>query len=371
MARSSVIAIGASAGGVRALCSLVSGLPEAFPAPILIVLHIGAQPSELPRLLSAAGPLVASHAEDGDRIQPGHIHVAPPDHHMIVVDGRLQLSRGPKVNCARPAIDPLFRSVADSFGPAAVGVILTGNLNDGTLGLFEIARRGGIAIAQDANDAAYPDMPRRAAQHVALDYCPRLADMPELLVELAGGREGKEEAMPMRPLQSEIEHAPQIDNGPFERPTAITCPECGGALRSSAVGQITKFGCHIGHSYTAETMAIAQFDKMERMMRASVRFLNERAEFCLQMAEHTYMTEPQLSASWQAASRQALDRAYKLRDLVEQDWITPDAANCGAHSVSLKIYPGLGHAGTATALSRLLQWQAPILDDVVAFLRAT
>lgn len=323
MARSSIIAIGASAGGVSALCALVAGLPEAFPAPILIVLHIGAQPSELPRLLTTAGPLPASHAEDGHPIQPGHIHVAPPDQHMIVADGRLRLSRGPKVNCARPAIDPLFRSVAENFGPAAVGVILTGNLNDGTLGLFEIARRGGIAIAQDANDAAYPEMPRSAAQHVALDHRPRLADMPHLLVELAAGRNGREKAMPIRPLQLE-EQTPAIEGGPFERPTAITCPECGGALRRSAVGPITKFGCHIGHSYTAETMAIAQFDKMERMMRASVRFLNERAEFCLQMAEHTYTAQPQLSASWQAASRQALDRAYKLRDLVEQDWITPE-----------------------------------------------
>lgn len=326
MARSSIIAIGASAGGVSALRSLVSGLSETFPAPILVVLHIGAQPSELPRLLSAAGPLPAEHAEDGQPILPGHIHVAPPDRHMIVVDGRLRLSRGPKVNCARPAIDPLFRSVAESFGRVAVGVILTGNLNDGTLGLFEIARRGGIAVAQDPNDAAYPGMPKSAAEHVALDYCLCLADMPELLAELAAGKEGKEEAMPIRPLQSEIEHAPQIEGGPFERPTAITCPECGGALRSSAVGPITKFGCHIGHSYTAETMALAQFDKMERVMRSAVRFLNERAEFCLQMAEHTYTAEPCLSASWQAASRQALDRAYKLRDLVEQDWITPEAA---------------------------------------------
>ncbi|APO68523.1 protein-glutamate methylesterase CheB-type protein [Rhizobium gallicum] len=326
MARSSIIAIGASAGGVRALCELASGLPETIGVPVLIVLHVGSHPSELPALLDAAGPLPARHAADGDPIESGCIHVAPSDHHMIVRNGRLRLSRGPKENCARPAIDPLFRSVAESYGPAAIGVILTGNLNDGTLGLFEIARRGGIAIAQHPDDAAYPNMPRSAAEHVELDYCLRLADVPKLLADLASGKDGKEKAMPITPLQSDVGQVPVIDGAPFARPVAITCPECGGALRSSEVGTISKFGCHIGHSYTAETMAVAQFEKMERLMRGAVRFLNERAEFCLQMAEQRYSLEPDLSASWHAASRQALDRAYKLRDLVEQDWITPEVA---------------------------------------------
>lgn len=192
MARSSIIAIGASAGGVSALCLLASELPETIGVPILVVLHIGAQPSALPKLLSTAGPLRAKHAEDGEEALPGRIYVAAPDHHMIVAGGRLHLSRGFKENCARPAIGPLFRSVAESYGPAAVGVILTGNLNDGTLGLFEISRRGGITIGQDSTDAAYPDMPRSAAVHVTLDYRPRLSDIPKLLVELAIGKDGKE-----------------------------------------------------------------------------------------------------------------------------------------------------------------------------------
>jgi chemotaxis response regulator CheB len=119
---SSIIAIGASAGGVSALCSIVSELPETIEVPVLIVLHVGSQPSELPSLLNAVGPLRAKHAEDGEQIRPGRIYVAPSDRHMVVADGRLRLSRGPKENCARPAIDPLFRSVAESYGPAAVGV---------------------------------------------------------------------------------------------------------------------------------------------------------------------------------------------------------------------------------------------------------
>lgn len=327
MARSSIIAIGASSGGVDALSILVAALPETLPVPVLIVLHIGANRSELPKLLSAAGPIPAKHGEDGEPICPGRIYVAPPDRHMIVARGRLRLLRTPKENWARPAIDPLFRSAAEGYGPNAVGVILTGNLNDGSLGLGEIKRRGGVTVVQDPSDAAYPEMPGSAAAHVAPDYSVPIADMAKLLIELVNGKDGKEAVMPITPSQPDADRDPQmIDGRQFERPVAITCPECGGALQASEDGEIIKFDCHIGHTYTAEIMAPAQFDKMERVMRAAVRFLNERAEFCLQMAEHTRSAQPNASTAWQSASKQALDRAYKLRDLVEQDWITPETS---------------------------------------------
>lgn len=327
MTRSSIIVIGASSGGLDALRFLAAALPEKFSAPILIVLHIGAHRSELPALLTTAGSIPAKHAEDGEMIQRGHIYVAPPDRHMILVDGHLRLVRGPKENCARPAIDPLFRSAAESYGAGAVGVILTGNLNDGTLGLIEVKRRGGTAIAQDPDTAAYPEMPRSAAEHVALDYCLPLAEIPKLLMELVDGKAGKEVAMPKTSSDEFDGQQPEIINGQtFERPLTVTCPECGGALKKFEVGSIVKFGCHIGHSYTAEVMATAQFEEMEKVMRAAVRFLNERTEFCLQMAEHN-QNEPDVSADWHAASRQALDRAYKLRDLVEQDWLTPETSD--------------------------------------------
>lgn len=326
MARSSIIVIGASAGGVAALRSLVAALPATLSAPVLVVLHIGAHQSELPALLKAAGPLPAKHAEDGEEILPGHIYVAPPDRHMIVADGQLRLLRGPKENCARPAIDPLFRSAAESYGSDAMGVILTGNLNDGALGLFEIKRCGGVAIVQDPNDAAHPEMPRSAAEHVTLDYCLPLAEMPKLLIKLVDRKDGKEAVMPKPSSQLDGQEPQTINGQIFERPLTVTCPDCGGALRRFEVGSIVKFGCHIGHSYTAEIMASAQFEEMEKVMRAAVRFLNERAEFCLQMADHGGDSGSNASMEWHAASKQALDRAYKLRDLVEQDWIMPETS---------------------------------------------
>ncbi len=327
MGPSSIIVIGASAGGVDALRFLAAKFPDTFDAPVLIVLHIGNQRSELPALLNAAGPLPAKHAEDGAAIQSGHIYVAPPDRHMIVSDGQLRLLRGPKENCARPAIDPLFKSAAETYGPAAVGLILTGKLNDGTLGLLEIKRGGGIAIAQDPEDAAYPEMPRSAAENVSLDYCVPLSSMPELLAKLFDRKDRKELIMTPFPSQPDAGRDPELlDARTFERPLTVTCPDCGGALKRFKFGSMVKFGCHIGHTYTAEIMASAQFEEMEKVMRAAVRFLNERAEFCLQMAEHSAGDASGITHDWHAASMQALDRAYKLRDLVEQDWLTPETS---------------------------------------------
>lgn len=326
MQRFPLIVVGASAGGVAALQLLASALPSTLAAAVLVVLHVGAHRSELPALLNSAGRLPAKHPLDGERILPGHIYIAPPDRHMIVEGDHLRLFRGPKENWARPAIDPLFRSAAAAYGTDVLGLVLTGRLNDGTLGLFEVKRHGGIAVAQDPDDAAYPEMPRSALDHVALDYCLPLAEIPELLIALVDGKDGRETAMPKTPSHEQAAESSDVtETQSFDRPIAITCPDCGGALDRSDVGTIVKFSCHIGHTYTAEIMAKAQSEEMERVMRAAVRFLNERAEFCRQMAEHTRLAEPDLSDDWNAASGQALDRAYKLRDLVEQDWLTPRA----------------------------------------------
>ena len=329
MTRRSIVVIGASAGGVTALRSFAAGLTTPLPAPILIVLHVGALPSELPLLLNAAGVTPAKHGEDGELIRRGHMYVAPPDRHMIVVDGRIRLTRGPKENWARPAIDPLFRSAAEAFGPAVIGVILTGNLNDGSAGLYEIKRRGGIAVAQDPEDAAHPDMPRSAAAHVDLDYCLPLAQIPGLLARLVSEKEGVVTASPKKQAPENGRNV--VESEVFDRPITITCPDCGGALRRAEVGTMVNYACHIGHTYTAEAMAAAQFEDMEKVMRSAERILNERAEFCRQMAERAGAAgEAADTEIWRAASVEALERAYTLRAFIEQDWIVPKVEVPGA-----------------------------------------
>jgi len=181
-----IIVVGASAGGVEALMQLVREFPADLPASVFIVLHIPAQsPSLLAGILSRAGLMKAVHPVDYQKIEHGCIYVAPPDHHLLIENGFMRVVRGPQEKRHRPAIDPLFRSAAVAYGSQVVGVVLTGALDDGTAGLLAVKQRGGVAIVQDPREARYPDMPKSALAHVNVDYCLPIAQIGQVLVQLA------------------------------------------------------------------------------------------------------------------------------------------------------------------------------------------
>lgn len=200
-----VITVGASAGGVEALVTLAGSLPANLPAAIFLVLHIPAQsPSLLPDILNRAGPLRASHPDDGEAIQYGRIYVAPPDQHLLVEEGIVRIIHGPKENRHRPAIDPLFRSAARIYSTRVVGVILTGSLDDGTAGLLAIKRRGGITVVQEPKDALFSSMPLSAIAHIEVDHVLRLSAIGPLLVRLAHQPAAAEGSYPV-PKDMELE----------------------------------------------------------------------------------------------------------------------------------------------------------------------
>ncbi|HSK75153.1 MAG TPA: chemotaxis protein CheB, partial [Thermoanaerobaculia bacterium] len=155
-----IIVLGASAGGVQALCEVIGSLPPNLPAAIFVVLHIAAHGrSAMPAILSRAGCMPASHPQDGEPIVPGRIYIAPPDRHLAMEDSTVCLSRNAAENGHRPAVDVLFRSAARQYGRRVIAVVMTGNLDDGTAGLALVKRLGGVAVVQDPEDADYPSMP--------------------------------------------------------------------------------------------------------------------------------------------------------------------------------------------------------------------
>jgi two-component system chemotaxis response regulator CheB len=314
-----IVAIGASQGGVHALRTLVAGLPPDFPAPILVVQHIGATESILPSLLNDIGSLDAAFARHRETMIEGRIYVAPPDYHMLVVDGRIDLTHGPRENWARPAIDPLFRSVAQYYGPDAIGVVLSGRLNDGTSGLFEIKRWGGIALVQTPGEAEAPDMPQSALENVSVDYCLPVAEMPRLLARLAG--ETSRVTIPFSARDKAMEQETKLG-----RPSAQTCPECGGAMREEAQGSLTRFRCHIGHVMTAEVLAANQLEELENNISSIVRILNERRALCLELADKQEARgNVRAAEQWRRAAEEAERREQAARQLAEADWAHPEA----------------------------------------------
>lgn len=169
-------------------------LPGDFGAPVCIVLHVAPDaPSLLPEILRRDSRLQVVQAEDGRKLEKGFIYVAPPDHHLLVERNHtMSVVRGPRENRHRPAIDPLFRSAAAAYDGGVVGVVLTGNLDDGTAGMMSIRRHGGRTIVQDPSDAQFPSMPQSVLQHTHVDECVPLGEVvPALLRSLSGAEPGK------------------------------------------------------------------------------------------------------------------------------------------------------------------------------------
>lgn len=170
--RRDIVVIGASAGGIQAIRSVLNALTADVDAAIFVVLHMGEHaPGLLPAVLQRDTPLPVATARDRMPIQHGRITIAPPGHHLLLQPNGVHLSQGPRASRHRPSIDVLFRSAAVAFGPRVIGIVLSGMLDDGTAGLCVIKRHGGMAVAQDPADAEYPDMPRNAMHATQVDAC--------------------------------------------------------------------------------------------------------------------------------------------------------------------------------------------------------
>ncbi|MEA2603025.1 MAG: two-component system, chemotaxis family, protein-glutamate methylesterase/glutaminase [Acidobacteriota bacterium] len=274
-----LIAIGASAGGVHTLSDLISYLPNDLPAAVLVVLHLAPHGrSVLPAILSRAGVLEAIHPQDGELLKAGRIYVAPPDHHMAVQDGRLRLSRSATENGHRPAIDVTFRTAALAYGTRCVGVVLTGNLDDGTAGLAAIKGCGGIAVVQDPREALYPSMPESAIAEVAVDYVLPVADMALVLQDLV-----RREPLDFVGDCGEKDGETTLLVGDWEggaevgQPTGLTCPECGGSLFETPGQGPDHFRCRTGHAYSPKSLLAKQTEALEGTLWAAMRALEESA----------------------------------------------------------------------------------------------
>jgi two-component system, chemotaxis family, protein-glutamate methylesterase/glutaminase len=325
----SVIVVGGSAGAVEPLRELVGGLPRGLAAAVCIVLHLGSRQSKLPELFSQVGSLPACWAAGGAPLQPGRIYVAPPDQHLLVMPGHVHLSRGPRENRTRPAVDPLFRSAAEAYGPAVIGVILSGMLGDGTAGFSAIKRQGGTTVVQDPKDARYPSMPRSALANVSVDHCLPASAMADLLTQLVESRTpAAATAVSLRPVQLQtVKEGTEVE-GDYQLgdPVALTCPECGGALKESKMDSLPYYTCHIGHRYAGPDMDAAQFQMMEQALGIALRALNERAALCRRMAAAAEQKGQVLSAQrWAATSQEITARAEVLHRFLQQDWPHPSS----------------------------------------------
>jgi two-component system, chemotaxis family, protein-glutamate methylesterase/glutaminase len=327
-----LVAIGASAGGVEALNTLVSRLPPELPAALLVAVHVlPTGPSMLPAILSRAGKLRATAATHGERIERARIYVAPPDHHLLVYDTQTHLSHGPRENGHRPALDPLFRSAARAYGRRAVGIVLSGTLDDGSAGLQMMRDHGATTVAQDPADALYAGMPKSAIASGAVQHVVAIAEMADLICRLIDEPVDPHDHPPTE--ASDSMPGPTLDKADAEAPrdgeaSGLTCPECGGALWEHEEGGLVRFMCHVGHAYSPESMQTEQGRALEGALWSALRSLQEREELFRRMASR--QPGSHAAARFERRADEVLEHLEAIKRTIADLGRTPGIAAGGA-----------------------------------------
>lgn len=285
-----IVVIGGSQGAIEALLEIVKVLPRDLGAAIFIVVHLPVEAnSYLPNMLTRAGQIRAAHPADREPIRTGQIYVAPPNYHLTLEYGEMHALKGPRENRHRPAIDPLFRTAARSFGPSVIAVVLSGNLDDGSAGLLAVRKRGGIAIVQDPSDASASEMPQRALEYAGADYTLPVAGIGVKLVELINSRDSsmnnsnksnrtksRKKENPSDPEVREHEEDFTSEQGNGE-PSVFACPECHGVLWELKEERLFRYRCRVGHAFTADSLKSELNEGTERALWAAMRALEEKA----------------------------------------------------------------------------------------------
>ena len=328
MTKKDIVVLGASAGGIEALSDLVAHLPAKFPASLFVVVHVpeGAT-SVLPKILSRRGKLPAVHPQDGDVIEKGRIYVAPPNCHLMLGQKRIRLVRGPREHGVRPAVDPLFRSAALSFGSRVIGVILSGNLDDGTAGFETIKERGGSTIVQDPEEAQYPGMVASAIHNGLADEVLPAAKVGARLVELVKkGAVEEEIGMEDRDKIEEDEKELAIDELDFaqlhgdDQPgvvSAFVCPECSGTLWELTNSETLRFRCRVGHAFGIDSMLAKQQDAIENAFWVALRALEERGALMRRLLRRAQQSGHKAGIQrYNEEANAVADRAKTIRDII-------------------------------------------------------
>jgi two-component system, chemotaxis family, protein-glutamate methylesterase/glutaminase len=309
MAHRDIIVIGGSAGSLQVLQTILRDLPWDFPAAVFVVVHTSQDsPGLLPEIMNRHSHLPVMYAVHNAPILPSRIYVAPAgQRHMLIDRGKIRLEPGPRENRSRPSIDALFRSASYAYGNQIVGVVLTGNLDDGTAGLVSIKSRGGMAIVQDPDEAEASSMPLSAVEATNVDFVLKAEEIGPKLIELAPTRA--------------VNQTQSISIG--ERNMASTgqtyaCPECGGVLEETKEGEMVRFRCRVGHQYSPESLLADQTEAVERALWAAIRSMEEQAEFSDRLAENSRQKQrPRLSRRFTEKAQSSRETAAVLRDLLQ------------------------------------------------------
>jgi two-component system chemotaxis response regulator CheB len=314
--RRDVVVIGASAGGLKALRQLVAYLPGDLPAALLVTTHLApAVPSRVAATLAQVGALPAVVASVGMPMPPGRIYTAVPDRHLVIDEHDvLRITRGPRENRVRPAVDTLFRSAARWCGPRVIAVVLSGSLDDGAAGAASIAECGGAVLVQQPGEAMFDGMPRAALAAVPAAVALPVTQLARKITELAGRPVRATPAEPSEALiwETDMIRIGNTKAGPAGEPVALGCPECSGGMRSVTTGRALHFVCHTGHTFSPETFLSARDDTIESAVWTALSAMQEKATVLEALAERATLAGDEEAHSRNHSAAAHVSRAARL-----------------------------------------------------------
>jgi two-component system, chemotaxis family, protein-glutamate methylesterase/glutaminase len=318
-----IIVVGTSMGGIQALQNLFREIPPEINAAMLVVMHVSPHhKSQLPAVLSQHSQIPAFHALDGARIERGKIYVAPPDNHLIIHNGTMRVVRGPRENWSRPAIDPLFRSAANSYGQRVIGVILTGNLDDGTAGAQAIRSQGGKVLVQDPDTAPYSSMPASVIQHVKPDHVASVQELARHIIRLVSEPVDDSRLSESNMIEKEIK-ADEFDIETIKsedrlgKPSAFSCPECSGVLWEIQDGDLVRYRCRVGHAFSPDSMQQGQMEEIESALWLAVKTLQESITLSKKLMERASQRSlTSVAAHWEERIKTAEEKIEVLRRIL-------------------------------------------------------
>jgi two-component system chemotaxis response regulator CheB len=320
MKRRDIIVIATSTGGLEALKILCSSWPPDLPASVFVVMHIGARPSILPLILQNFCALQVQHAADGERFEKSVIYIAPPDKHLLLFEDMTLLSRGPKENFTRPAADPLFRSAAVAYGQRVIGVVLTGDLDDGAAGAKAVQACGGYVAVQEPTDCRSPSMPCNALRAVRPDVVLPLSELGAAVVDalesaVDNAHQQDDATRKAAEIEARISRTKQSDTADLDAlgmRSSLTCPDCGGVVWRVGNGLPLRYRCHTGHAFSAISLADEQRKQWENAVWQVVRRMEERIVLASERIEQERVNGGDVSfllttlASFEQAKQSAL-----------------------------------------------------------------
>ena len=284
MPTKNIVVIGASAGGIAPVRTLLSKFPMTVPAALFVVVHTSPDgPGMLATVLNRATELSVVNPEDGMVIRDGCVYVAPPDYHLVV-DGRyVRLTHGPREHRFRPAVDPLFRTAAKHYGERAIGIVLSGHMTDGTHGSSLIKKAGGVAIVQDPDEAEVPAMPLNAMRRGEVDYVLPVEEIPRVITGLLMNPRPTRTKKPSFTRSKSDAPSPELPDAPDALrtgelkgpPSKLTCPDCGGALWELEEKGLVRYRCHVGHGFSGESLRDGMDEKLEDTLWSALRAIEE------------------------------------------------------------------------------------------------